>query len=150
MVNCCLLFYFIGLFGFTNGFFKYPYPSLTYNRFQRRYSSELNTYRKTHQFSQRYIEQLLKRIDMIGNGTNKDNERHFSRYYETLAKKLNSKNVTEQNMHILGDYNNDCQDDINQSNSNNETLDDVPQIRIIINKSPNFLSGLGIAFNPIE
>jgi ATP-dependent metalloprotease FtsH len=146
MVNCCLLFCFIGLFGLSNGFLKHSF--LTYNRFQRKYSSELNTYRKTHQFSQKYVEQLLKRIDIIGNDTNKGNERHFSRYYETLVKKLNSKNVTEQNIQILGDNNNFH--DINQSNSNNETLDDVPQIRIIINKSPNFLSGLGIAFNPIE
>jgi ATP-dependent metalloprotease FtsH len=151
MINTYLLFYFISLFGLSNGFFKYP--SLTYNRFQRKYSSELNTYRKTHQFSQRYTEHLLKQIDIIGNGTNKDNERQFSRYYETLIKKLNSKNMTEQNMHILGDDVNDNDnnnDNDKQHNTYNQTIE-VPQLRIIINnKSPNFLSGLGIAFNPIE
>jgi len=147
MINTYLLFYFFGLFGLTNGFFKYL--PLTYNRVQRKYISELNTYRKTHQFSQRYTEHLLKQIDTIGNGTNKDNERHFSRYYETLIKKLNSKNMTEQNMHILGDNNNN-NDSENQNNTYNETLE-VPRLRIIINnQSPNFLSGLGIAFNPIE
>ena len=157
MIKTYLLFYFIGLFGLSECFVKHSF--LTYNRYQRKYSSELNTYRKTHQFSQRYIEQLLKQIDIIGNGTNKDSERQFSRYYETLLKKLNSKNMSEQNMHILGDGNNDNNNDNNdndndndndkQSNAYNQTIE-VPQLRIIINKPPNFLSGLGIAFNPIE
>ena len=113
MINTYLLFYFIGLFGLSECFIKHSF--LRYNRYQRKYTSELNTYRKTHQFSQRYIEQLLKQIDIIGNGTNKDSERQFSRYYETLIKKLNSKNMSEQNMHILGDVNNN-----NNNNDNND------------------------------
>jgi len=118
------------------------------------YRFHLESNQKYH-FSQRYTEELLKKLQQQQkNNTNNlsqsyiDNfsDNNKSMYYENLLKKLNSKNITEQHMTILG----------NEfylpslSNLSNNT-NDLPRVRIIINKHPpNFLSGLGIQFNPID
>ena len=145
VVNCHLLFYFLIMVDMSNGFLTY----FTHNH--NNYNSKkhtnnffrLNSYRKTYHFSQRYTEELLKRIQ-TNNGNNKTNneyEEYNSRYYETLLKKLNSKNITLQNMSILGGDN---------QNQNQNRTTNIPHVKIIINKSPNFLTGLGIQFNPID
>jgi len=94
----------------------------------------LNSERKNYHFSQRYTEQLLKKIQL-------NNRNHTPNEYERLLKDLNSKNTTIQNLAILGQK----QDNFNR------TLE-PPRVRIIINPNahPNFLAGLGIPFNPIE
>ena len=94
----------------------------------------LNSERKNYHFSQKYTEQLCKKIQL-------NNRNHTPNEYELLLKDLNSKNSTIQNLAILGQK----QDDFNKSV-------EPPRVRIIINPNthPNFLSGLGIPFNPIE
>jgi ATP-dependent metalloprotease FtsH len=112
----------------------------------------LYSYKKNYHFSQRYTEELLKRIQEhtgVGNNTNK-NENDNQMYYESLLKKLNSKNTTIQNLNILGG---DFELPYNTYNTyNNNNTGQQPRLRIIINKNvgQNFLSGLGIPFNPIE
>jgi ATP-dependent metalloprotease FtsH len=94
----------------------------------------LNSERKNYHFSQRYTEQLLKKIQL-------NNRNHIPNEPERLLKDLNSKNSTIQNLAILGQK----QDDFNKSV-------EPPRVRIIINPNthPNFLAGLGIPFNPME
>jgi len=101
---------------------------------------QLNSYRKTYQFSQRYTEELLKRIQS-NNGNYTGNE------YELLLKKLNSKNSTTQNIAILGQFMENV-----DKNKTSEEDPPPPRVRIIINKNahPNFLAGLGIPFDPIQ
>jgi ATP-dependent metalloprotease FtsH len=122
---------------------------------QQRAFITLNNHRKNYHFSQRYAEELLKRIQ--GNNITKNDNKetlerqlYNSRYYETLLKKLNSQNVSIQNSGILGeDFENLYNNELNQNT--NRTLE-PPRVRIIINKNvgQNFLSGLGIQFNPID
>lgn len=113
-----------------------------------RMNLQLNSHRRSYHFSQKYTEELLKRLQ-TNSGNNKTFHNYIedlesyntdSNYYESLLKKLNSKNITEQNESILG---NDIQE-----LHNNKT--DLPRVRIIIQKPQNFLSGLGIHFNPID
>ena len=110
--------------------------------------------RQNYHFSHRYTEELLKRIQQnkqiyTDNKIKIDSQN--SDYYESLLKRLNSKNATIQNQSILGD------DYANLNNTSfednqNRSMDQPPRVRIIINKNigQNFLSGLGIQFNPIE
>jgi ATP-dependent metalloprotease FtsH len=94
----------------------------------------LNSERKNYHFSQRYTEQLLRRIQS-------NNKNQNPNEYENLLKNLNSKNTTTQNSAILGEK----QDNFNKTS-------EIPRVRIIIapNGHPNFLAGLGIPFNPME
>lgn len=117
---------------------------------------KLNSHRKNYHFSQRYTEELLRRIQSnnVNNNNNKndhvqnEDEIRASQYYETLLKKLNSKNTTIQNQSILGeDYG------VNKPELESNKTVEQPRIRIIINKNgatSNFLTGLGIQFNPID
>jgi len=123
----------------------------------------MNPNRKNYHFSQRYTEELLKRIQSNSGFSNstisdrdtresieaKERELHNSKYYETLLKKLNSKNTTLQNLSILGEDFENLYNDIEKNF--NKTIE-TPRVRIIINKNVghNFLSGLGIQFNPID
>ena len=74
--------------------------------------------------------------------SNKKNYHFSQRYTEELLKRLNSKNTTIQNQSILDDE---------YYKVKNNTVE-PPRVRIIINKNvgQNFLSGLGIQFNPID
>jgi len=122
----------------------------------------LSNHKKNYHFSQRYTEELLKRIQgnnykhtnsTINNDVKESMERQLqnSRYYETLLKKLNSQNISIQNSSILGeDFENLYNNALNDNNTNNTM--GMPRVRIIINKNvgQNFLSGLGIQFNPID
>ena len=142
---------------FSNSFLtQYKSVELYNNKnIQQRTFITLNTNRKNYHFSQRYTEELLKRIQ--GNNTSKNDNKetierqlYNSRYYETLLKKLNSQNASIQNSGILGeDFENQYNNALNQNT--NRTLE-PPRVRIIINKNvgQNFLSGLGIQFNPID
>uniref|UniRef100_A0A6C0JHN2 AAA+ ATPase domain-containing protein n=1 Tax=viral metagenome TaxID=1070528 RepID=A0A6C0JHN2_9ZZZZ len=123
----------------------------------------LNSHKKNYHFSQRYTEELLKRIqsnsgfsnNTISDRAHRENieaqerELHNSKYYETLLKKLNSKNASLQNLGILGEDFENLYNDIEKNF--NKTIES-PRVRIIINKNVghNFLSGLGIQFNPID
>lgn len=95
---------------------------------------KLNSHKRTYHFSQRYKEELLKRLESTSRN-------HTNNEYEFLLKKLNSKNSTIQNSAIL---------DQNLDNFNRTVQ--PPRVRIIINPNvhPNFLAGLGIPFNPME
>jgi len=147
------LFYFILIT--TQNYFSHSF----FTRFQNaNLNHKINFYshRKNYHFSQRYTEDLLKRIQANNITRNnvkvEDNERnlHNSRYYESLLKKLNSKNITLQNSGILGeDFENLYNSALNENMNNTMTH---PRVRIIINKNvgQNFLSGLGIQFNPID
>jgi ATP-dependent metalloprotease FtsH len=130
---------------------------------QQRSIVMMNPHRKNYHFSQRYTEELLKRIQTnngVSNSTSsdrvtrenieaKERELHNSKYYETLLKKLNSKNTSLQNLGILGEDFENLYNDIEKNF--NKTIES-PRVRIIINKNVghNFLSGLGIQFNPID
>jgi ATP-dependent metalloprotease FtsH len=130
---------------------------------QQRTIVSMNPNRKNYHFSQRYTEDLLKRIQSnsgVANSTTSDRvtreaieaqerELHNSKYYETLLKKLNSKNASLQNLGILGEDFENLYNDIEKNF--NRTIES-PRVRIIINKNVghNFLSGLGIQFNPID
>jgi len=136
---------------------------LNYNKNNYRVTFlNMNSHKKNYHFSQRYTEELLKRIQsnsgVYNNTTNRENrenieaqerEVHNSKYYETLLKKLNSKNTSLQNLGILGEDFENLYKDIEQNF--NKTIES-PRVRIIINKNVghNFLSGLGIQFNPID
>ena len=144
---------------FSNGFLT---PFHNKNKHQRTIVS-MNPNRKNYHFSQRYTEDLLKRIQSnsgVANSTTSDRvtrenieaqerELHNSKYYETLLKKLNSKNTSLQNLGILGEDFENLYNDIEKNF--NRTIES-PRVRIIINKNVghNFLSGLGIQFNPID
>jgi len=113
----------------------------------------LFSHRKTYHFSQRYKDQLFKRIKLIENGCNYNkttdcsNERN-SNYYENLVKGLNSKNATQQIKHILGEEEENSEFwDIEEYLNKNETVE-VPRIRIILNNDPYFLPSLGIRLQP--
>jgi ATP-dependent metalloprotease FtsH len=75
--------------------------------------------------------------------SNKKNYHFSQRYTEELLKRLNSKNTTIQNQSIL---------DNEYYKLKNDSILEPPRVRIIINKNigQNFLSGLGIQFNPID
>ena len=130
IVNYYLLFFVFSItnINLLNGFI----PSQGY--IKRGEFLTLNSERKNYHFSQRYTEQLLKKIQL-------NNRNHIPNEPERLLKDLNSKNTTIQNLAILGD----------KLNNFNRTLE-PPRVRIIINPNahPNFLAGLGIPFNPIE
>ena len=144
---------------FSNGFLTHFHNK---NKHQRTIVS-MNPNRKNYHFSQRYTEDLLKRIQSnsgLANSTTSDRvtrenieaqerELHNSKYYETLLKKLNSKNTSLQNLGILGEDFENLYNDIEKNF--NRTIES-PRVRIIINKNVghNFLSGLGIQFNPID
>jgi cell division protease FtsH len=129
---------------------------------QQRTIVNMNPNNKNYHFSQRYTEDLLKRIQSnsgFSNNTSnrvtreaieaQERELHNSKYYETLLKKLNSKNASLQNLGILGEDFENLYNDIEKNF--NKTIES-PRVRIIINKNVghNFLSGLGIQFNPID
>jgi ATP-dependent metalloprotease FtsH len=140
---------------FTDSFLTdFHYVKLNRNKNnQQKTLVKLNTYRKNYHFSQRYTEELLKRMQIvrgIGNSTmNNANTNQNIDYYETLLKKLNSKNETIQNISILGEEFDSFYRNVNLNL--NKSLEQ-PRVRIILNKNAgqNFLSGLGIQFNPID
>jgi len=142
-------------------FFQFSQSFLRYNKPQTKSFFLLETHKKTYHFSQRYTEELLKRIQLSRQQKNNDShDSHFVeeyniRYYEELLKKLNSKNIGEQINTILRGGKLDTKDDEpenielieNDMKQNNKT-EEVPRVRIILNKSPHFLAGLGISFDP--
>jgi len=83
-----------------------------------------------------------KYVNFMKLNSNKKNYHFSQRYTEELLKRLNSKNTTIQNQSILDDE---------YYKVKNNTVE-PPRVRIIINKNigQNFLSGLGIQFNPID
>jgi len=120
---------------------------------QQRNIVTLNAHKKNYHFSQRYTEDLLKRMQIIrgigNNASNNANNNQNIYYYETLLKKLNSKNESIQNISILGE---DFDSFYHNINLNLNKSLEQPRVRIILNKNSgqNFLSGLGIQFNPID
>jgi cell division protease FtsH len=115
---------------------------------------KLKSNKNSYHFSQRYTEQLLKKINsqsynrnysFSNYNKNLNNLNEQSReYYEFLLKRLNSRNITEQNSGILGNVN-------NNEDYNNQNKTEVPRVKIFITKNPtNFLEGLGIKFDPVE
>ena len=157
IVNCYLFCFLLcsTKYLFTDSFLTdFHYVKLNRNKNnQQKTLVKLNTYRKNYHFSQRYTEELLKRMQIvrgIGNSTiNNANTNQNIDYYETLLKKLNSKNETIQNISILGE---DFDSFYRNINLNLNKSIDQPRVRIILNKNAgqNFLSGLGIQFNPID
>ena len=158
MIVNCYFFYFLlcsTKYLFTDSFLTdFHYVKLNRNKNnQQKTLVKLNTYRKNYHFSQRYTEELLKRMQIdrgIGNSTmNNANTNQNIDYYETLLKKLNSKNETIQNISILGEEFDSFYRNVNLNL--NKSLEQ-PRVRIILNKNAgqNFLSGLGIQFNPID
>ena len=162
MITNCYLFCF--LLCSTKMLFSDSFLTLFHNKNkQQRSIVMMNPHRKNYHFSQRYTEELLKRIQTnngVSNSTSsdrvtrenieaKERELHNSKYYETLLKKLNSKNTSLQNLGILGEDFENLYNDIEKNF--NKTIES-PRVRIIINKNVghNFLSGLGIQFNPID
>jgi len=162
MITNCYLFCF--LLCSTKMLFSDSFLTLFHNKNkQQRSIVMMNPHRKNYHFSQRYTEELLKRIQSnngVSNSTTsdrvtrenieaKERELHNSKYYETLLKKLNSKNASLQNLGILGEDFENLYNDIEKNF--NKTIES-PRVRIIINKNVghNFLSGLGIQFNPID
>lgn len=137
--------------------------SLIFNRNIRNFDSNFRLYghKKTYHFSQKYTEQLLKRINSQNynrnysfssyNNNKFNHDTKNAEYYEFLLKRLNSKNVTEQTSTILGEDNINNINSINSNIDNYNQTNEVPRVKIIINRNPNsFLSGLGIQFNPID
>jgi cell division protease FtsH len=107
------------------------------NRYDyKRHTTILQTYKKTFYLSQKYTEQLLRKIQS-NNNTNSD------KYYETLLKRLNSKNITTQNSNILG---------IDEEDNDSGPIFDMPtpHIRIIFNRTHNIFNGLGIQFENLQ
>jgi ATP-dependent metalloprotease FtsH len=105
---------------------------------------KLNSYKKTYNFSQRYIEELNRRTNEH-NSTNLLINKSISNYYENLLKKLNSKNIEETNTAILNNDMQEFNEEMYNLTNNNST--NTPRIKIIIGKSNNFLSGLGVEIN---
>jgi cell division protease FtsH len=136
-VNYYLLFFLLQLtkVRFTTSFITH----LRYNKKNNCNSIILNSQRKTYHYSQRYTEELIKRFQ-------NNNRNYTDNEYELLLKKLNSKNNTIQNSAILGEF--------TETNKTNEEIHPSykPRVRIIINPNahPNFLTGLGIPFDPIQ
>jgi len=158
IVNCYLLYFLLCFsnFGFYNSFVTHLVGNkLIHNKNHNECSIfKLNSHRKNYHFSQRYTEELLKRLQInkkVANNANSndDNTNKNIDYYETLLQKLNSKNETLQNISILGEDFETFYRNINLKL--NKTLE-PPRVRIILNKNAgqNFLSGLGIQFNPID
>jgi len=167
MIVNCYLFYFLLCstnYWFTDSFLtRFHRVNLNHNKNnQERNIVKLNTHRKNYHFSQRYTEDLLKKLQtnkgLTNNSrnntdTNKnndyDNDNQNMEYYETLLKKLNSKNETIQNISILGE---DFDSFYRNINLKLNKTQEQPRLRIILNKNSgqNFLSGLGIQFNPID
>ena len=168
MIVNFFLFYLFNIIICSDGFLK---PSFFNSKYVHR-NFHLQTYRKNYHFSQRYTEQLLKRIRLVEN-KNKTNdnleeeEEVNARHYESLLKKLNSKNATQQILSILGDnsknfdddnhddgdeyyYDDDDDETETQNKKNKNHTLEVPHVRIILNNSPNFLAGLGIKFDPVD
>lgn len=147
MINFHLLF--LG-FGLGVGLFATQFKvSNGFTRINRvgSFRFSLNSERKSYHFSQRYTDELLKRIQnnmQNANNTNNNKDQYRSNlgYYENLLRNLNSKNITMQNLGILGE----------EPEVFNRTLDSPPRLRIILNKNmnPSFLAGLGIQINPIQ
>jgi len=107
----------------------------------------LKSSKKNYHFSQRYTDELIKRLkkNNFTNYYNNFENDKIGNNYEFLLKRLNSKNITEQNNSILGN------DDVFMNNNNNNETYEVPRVKIIINRNPStFLSGLGIQFNPTD
>ena len=167
MIVNCYLFYFLLCstnYWFTDSFLThFRCVNLNHNKSnQERNIVKLHSHRKNYHFSQRYTEDLLKRLQInkgLANNsrnnsdTNKnndyDNDNQNMEYYETLLKKLNSKNETIQNISILGK---DFDSFYRNINLKLNKTQEQPRLRIILNKNSgqNFLSGLGIEFNPID
>ena len=147
MINFHLLFLGFGLgFGLFTTQFKVSNGFTRINRIEP-FRFSLNSERKSYHFSQRYTDELLKRIQnnmQNANNTNNNKDQYRSNlgYYENLLRNLNSKNITMQNLGILGE----------EPEVFNRTLDSPPRLRIILNKNmnPSFLAGLGIQINPIQ
>ena len=112
------------IFDLTNGFFK--------NHNTKSNIIKLNFNRRSYNFSERYLELLVKKNTNMNNTNEEKNK-----YYEHLLKNLNSKNSTIQNQYIL-----------NENNNENENNIERPKIKIILTKNSNFFEGLGIKFNP--
>ena len=116
------------IFDLTNGFFK--------NHNTKSNIIKLNFNRRSYNFSERYLELLVKKNTNMNNTNEEKNK-----YYEHLLKNLNSKNSTIQNQYILNENN-------NESENENENNIERPKIKIILTKNSNFFEGLGIKFNP--
>jgi hypothetical protein len=90
------------------------------------------------------------------NGISEREQINNSNYYETLLKKLNSRNITEQGITILNEhkklYNaNDISDyDYETEEDLKNQTSEIPRVRIILNQPASFLASLGIQFNPLE
>ena len=89
---------------FSNSFKYFLGNKLRNNEnYSKKFTLKLDSHRKNYHFSQKYTEELLKRIQMnkgIGNNTKTNSN---IAYYETLLQKLNSKNESIQNISILGE-----------------------------------------------
>jgi len=152
IVNFYLLYF---LLYSSNWYFSDSFKHLLGNKlrnnknYSKKFILKLDSHRKNYHFSQKYTEELLKRMQMnrgLGNNTKINSD---IAYYETLLQKLNSKNETIQNSSILGE---DFDSFYRNINSNLNKTVQQPRVRIILNKNAgqNFLSGLGIQFNPID
>ena len=157
IVNCYLLYFLLSCsnWSVSDSFVTHLHNNkLGHNKICNKDSTvKLKSHRKNYHFSQRYTEDLLKRMQIItgiGNNTsNNANNNQNIDYYETLLKKLNSKNESIQNISILGE---DFDSFYHNINLNLNKSLEQPRVRIILNKNSgqNFLSGLGIQFNPID
>ena len=78
IVDFYFILYLVTILNFSDSFFKKPFSVRiqnlkcpTYPNFRK--CLELNTYKRNYHFSQRYTEELLKRIQMVEN-KNKTNQ----------------------------------------------------------------------------
>jgi ATP-dependent metalloprotease FtsH len=158
IVNCYLLFFLLCSLNWQGSVSLtiFRINKLGHNKNRNKDSTvKLKSHRKNYHFSQKYTEELLKRMQMgrgIGNNSNNNPNPNVD-YPEYLLKKLNSKNVTLQNLSILGEEFDSFYNNVNENlNLNLNKTVDTPRVRIIINKNAgqNFLSGLGIQFNPLD
>jgi cell division protease FtsH len=117
-----------------------------YNPFSRKYYNYLTEKRKINNTDKKLDDKNLddKKLNII-----------YKKYpitrpdYIEKLRRLNSKNITIQNNSILG------LDDLFYNETEAETeaeaeAENTPRLRIIINKSPNFLQSLGIEFENNE
>jgi cell division protease FtsH len=140
-----ILFLLLACSGFVNGFWKNPCKRISFAIF---------TQKKSYHPNQRYIEQMRERKREDQNTTtyfpyrkNKDN------FYETLLKRLHSKNGQERDEAILGqskEYEEDEEDEEEE-----DEKERGPQLKIILRKESDFFSALGIVFpnpefNPLQ